>query len=103
MQERLKLAQQEVEVCSALFRNARVDFDAVATAQKNLLKAQLELSTKKAERLAVYERYIKMLEEVAKISQVRVQAGRGSQLELVRARYLLVDAKIDLERAKTRK
>jgi hypothetical protein len=103
MQERLKLAQKELAVSQALFENARVDFDVVATAWKNVLKADLELRTKRADRIAVYERHIKVLEQTAKLAQVRYEAARATELGLLRLRYLLVDAKIELEREKSRK
>ncbi len=103
MQKRLELARQEVDVCQRMYQATRVDFDALVTASKNLLKAELELSTKRADRLAAHERRIKMLEVWVKIARGRVQAGRASELELLKARYLLVDAKIDLEREKARK
>jgi hypothetical protein len=103
MQERLKLARQEVDVCKRLYQAARVDFDALATASKNLLKAELGLSTKRADRLAAHERYVKMVEGWVKIVRARLDAARTSELELLKAHYLLVDAKIDLEREKARK
>src|SRR5579883_683658 len=99
MQERLKLAQEEVKVCEEMFRQGqRVEFVALATASKNLLKAELELSTKRADRLAAYERYIKRLEAFVETARGRFQAARGAYLDLVKAQYQLVDAKIDLER-----
>ncbi len=103
MQQRLNLAQQEVDICQRMYQTGRVDFGALVTASKNLLKAELELSTKKADRLAALERHVKMMEAWVKVAQARVQAARASQVELVRAQYLLVDAKIDLEREKARK
>ncbi|HEY7157409.1 MAG TPA: sigma-70 family RNA polymerase sigma factor [Gemmataceae bacterium] len=103
MQERLKLAQQEVEVCQKLYQSARANFDELVTASKDLLKAELELSTKRADRLAAHERYVKMMEAWVEFARARKESGRGSGLELVKAQYLLVDAKIDLEREKTRK
>lgn len=101
MQERLKLAQQDVEVCKKLYQSGRADFDAFAIASKSLLKAELELMTKKADRIAAQERYIKMLEGCVELARARHQAARATESEILRAQYLLVDAKIDLEREKT--
>jgi hypothetical protein len=103
MQKRLKLARQEVEVYEKLYQSARVNLDALATASKHLLKAELELSTKRADRLAAYERYVKMMEACVRIARVRFEAARTTEAELFKAQYLLVDAKIDLEREKARK
>ena len=103
MQERLKLAQQEAKVCQENYRSGKVQFEAIAPAAKHLLKAELELTTKKADRVAVYERYIKVMEELAKNAQAGYQAGLVSFSDQVKAQYLLIDAKIDLERDKARK
>jgi hypothetical protein len=103
MQERLKLAQREVEVCQRMYQAARVDFDALATASKHLLKAELELSTKRADRLAALERRVKLVEAWVEIVRRKMEAGRASGLELLKTEYLLIDAKIDLEREKARK
>ena len=80
MQERLKLAEQEVEVCQKMYQSARVNFDALAIASKNLLKAELELSTKKADRLAALERYIKKMEAMVKYARARIQSAREKYL-----------------------
>jgi hypothetical protein len=103
MQERLKLAQQEVKVCETLFQAGRVNFDALVPASKNLLKAELELSTKKADRLAAHERYVKMMEGWVEYVRRSKETGRASEVELLKAQYQLIDAKIDLEREKARK
>ncbi len=103
MQERLKLAQREVEVCQRMYQAARVDFEALVTASKHLLKAELELSTKRADRLAALERRVKTVEGWIEIVRGKMEAGRASALVLLKAEYLLVDAKIDLEREKARK
>jgi RNA polymerase sigma factor (sigma-70 family) len=103
MQKRLKLAQQQVETCQKLYQSAKVDFDALVTARKDLLKAELELSTKKADRLAAHERYVRIMEAWVEIARTRLQMARASGLEVLKAQYLLVDAKIDLEREETRK
>lgn len=103
MQKRLKLAQQEVEICLKLYQRDKVNFDALITAHKDLLKAELELSTKRADRIAAHERYVKMMEAWVKIAQTRLEMARGTGAEVVKAQYLLVDAKIDLEREKARK
>lgn len=103
MQERLKLAQQEVEINQKLYQNARVDFEALVSASKDLLKARLELSTKKADRIAVHEQHVKMLEVWVKSAQAWHERARGTAADVAKARYLLVDARIDLEREKARK
>lgn len=101
MQERLKLAKQEVEGSQKLFQSGRANFDVLATASANLHKAELALSTKRTDRIAVHERYIKILEGCVELARARHLAARATELELLRFQYLLVDAKIDLEREKT--
>jgi outer membrane protein TolC len=103
MQERLKLAQQEMKACEKEYKSGKLHLDALVAASKNLLKAEIELSMKRADRFAARERHIKVMEAWVKNVQGWHQAGVASPAELLNAQYQLVDAKIDLEREKARK
>jgi hypothetical protein len=103
MQERLKLARLEVNACEKEYKSGKVHMDAFVAASKNLLKAELELSAKRADRLAARQRHVKVIETWVKNVQSWHETGFVSQSELLTAQYQLVDAKIDLEREKAQK
>jgi hypothetical protein len=73
----------------------------VIDAAKHLLKAELELSKKKAERVAARERYLQVIKEIAKITGAQARVGRVSRAALASALYEQLDAEIELEREKT--
>jgi RNA polymerase sigma factor (sigma-70 family) len=67
-----------------------------------LLKAELELSKKKAERLEAYEKHLKFMKEIAKITEAQYRVGRVSRAALASALYEQLYAEIELEREKAR-
>jgi hypothetical protein len=71
-------------------------------ATKHLLKAELELSKKKAERVQARERYLDVIKEIVKISKAQFMVGRIMRGALDSALYEQLDAEIELEREKER-
>ncbi len=72
-------------------------------ASKHLLKAELELSNKKAERLAAREKHLKNVKEIVDITERQYKVGAISKRALASAQYEQLDAEIELEREKARK
>lgn len=72
-------------------------------AAKHLLKAELELSKNKEERLEARERHLKVIKEIVKISDAQFKVGRIMRGALVSAQYEELDAEIELEHEKARK
>ncbi len=103
MQERLKLVQEEVEIRQKLFKAGRVDALELIDATQRLFKAELELSPNKEARIAAHQRHVKAMEEFASIAERRLQAGRITAADARLGAYLVIDAKIELEREKARK
>jgi RNA polymerase sigma factor (sigma-70 family) len=104
MQERLKLAQEVLKGSQERLMvdpNARVQ--EVVDASLRVLKADLELSPNKAARIAAHRRHVKVAEDLARLADEAVRKGAMSKFDGKLAQYLLIDAKIDLEREKTRK
>jgi RNA polymerase sigma factor (sigma-70 family) len=69
---------------------------------KRLLRAELELNSKKAERLQAYEKHRKFVKEAAKITADQYKVGRISRAALASVLYEQLDAEIELEREKAR-
>jgi RNA polymerase sigma factor (sigma-70 family) len=80
LKERRAMAEQEAKVRYEKYRAGAQDatLDLSISSCKRLLKAELELSKTKADRLAARERYLKLMKEVAKICKARYNLGRGS-------------------------
>ncbi len=72
-------------------------------ATKHLLKAELELSKEKAERVKARENYLKMIKEIVKISTAQFRVGRISRGAFISTLYEQSDAEIELEREKAQK
>jgi hypothetical protein len=68
---------------------------------KRLLKAEVELSKNKAERLQAHENHLKFIKEIANITEAQYKVGRVSRAALASTLYEQLDAEIELEREKT--
>jgi RNA polymerase sigma factor (sigma-70 family) len=110
LQVRREMAELEWNIRYEIYRaglnepgsGTPVTLHLVIDATKHLLKAELELSKKKAERVAARERYLQIIKEIAKITGDLAKAGRVSRAALASALYEQLDAEIELEREKTR-
>jgi outer membrane protein TolC len=65
-----------------------------------LLKAERDLSTKKADQVAAWETHRQRMQDAYVINQARYNEGRISIIDLAQADYYRLDAEIGLERAK---
>jgi RNA polymerase sigma factor (sigma-70 family) len=104
LKERRDMAELEVKVRYAQYLAGAqaVTLDLILEGSKRLLKAELELSEKKADRLAAYEQFVKLTKEIAEICKRKFEAGRISQADLAQAEYERLDAEIALERERAR-
>lgn len=74
----------------------------VIAASKHLLKAEVELSEKKADRVVARERNVKRLKEIAEVTEAQFKVGRLLGAALAQAQYEQLDAEIEWEREKAR-
>ncbi len=110
LKERRERAEQALKINWDLYRaganepatSTPVTLQMLIDGSKRLLKAELEMSKKKAERLEALERHLKLMKEVADITERQFNAGRISQRALASAQYEQLDAEIELEREKAR-
>jgi RNA polymerase sigma factor (sigma-70 family) len=105
LKERRDMAEREATVRYEKYRAGAQDgrLDLLIESSKRLLKAELELSTKKADRLVAHERHVRLMKEVAEIDKAKHDAGRVGDEQVALAEYNRLDAEIDLEREKARK
>lgn len=99
MRERLAVAQ---DILKQLRKIPEANWHDVAAAAQRVLQSDLELSPNKAARIAAYERHVKVAEDLARFADKATQAGGLHQTDSQLSRYLLIDAKIGLEREKGR-
>jgi hypothetical protein len=110
LQQRRERAEKELKIRYELYRAGAnepgtgipVTLTTLLAASKRLLKAEVELSAKKPDRLAAHERHVKLLKEFVKITEAQYKVGRLSEAALTQAQYEQLDAEIDLEREKER-
>ncbi|HTU90992.1 MAG TPA: hypothetical protein VMF69_13015 [Gemmataceae bacterium] len=110
LQIRRDMAQQAFQVRYDLYRaganepgsSSPVTLHMLIDASKRLLKAELELSKKNAERLEAYEKHKKFMKEVANVTAVQYRVGRVGKAAFASALYEQMDADIELQREKAR-
>jgi hypothetical protein len=100
LKARYNEALVEVEGLSRMYQAARASYDSVAEARQWLLQAGLELCDKPADKVALLKRYVERTKAAEEIAQSRLDAGRGTESAIHRARYQRLDAEIQLLRAK---
>lgn len=104
LKERRDMAELEVKVRYDKYRAGAQDatLDLVLEASKRLLKAELELSEKKVDRLAAHERLVELTKHMSQIVEAKYKVGRVSQADYAQAEYERLDAEIALERERAR-
>ncbi len=83
-----------------LYQSARVSFHDLGEAQQRLMQAGLELCETPADKIALYTRLVELDKNVEEVAKARMDAARGTEAELHRARYQRLDAEVQLFRAK---
>jgi hypothetical protein len=100
LKARYNLAFAEMQRGYKAWRLGLSSFDAVTDVAQQLVKSGLELIDKPAERAAFLGQYVELMKEAEKIVQEQYKHGMVPQIEVYRARYLRLDAEIQLLRAK---
>ncbi|HEY7308718.1 MAG TPA: sigma-70 family RNA polymerase sigma factor [Gemmataceae bacterium] len=104
LKERRERAEREATVRYEKYRAGAQDarLDLLIESSKRLLKAELELSAKKADRLVAHERHVRLMKELAEIDKLKYSVGRVGEEQLALAEYNRLDAEIAFEREKAR-
>lgn len=99
--ERLTALKDLAEVMHALYRKVRVDADRVYDAQQLLLRAQVELAEDDSDRIKLYEKFVDVMKDYEEIAVTRKQAAQGTQLEVLKAKAIRLEAEIALEKVRS--
>ncbi len=98
------MAELEVKLRYQRYREGHQDgtIGLVIEGSSRLLKAELELSNKKADRVAAHERHLKWVTAGAKETKESYDVGRSNQADYAQAEYERLNAEIELEREKAK-
>jgi hypothetical protein len=100
LKERYNAALRELQARFHVFEAGMGALETLFDAAKRVLDSELELCLKPAERVGVREKYLELARAVEKIQQARFDAGRAGVADVEQARYLRLDAELQLLRAK---
>jgi hypothetical protein len=101
---RHEVLRKTVMVALAQYKAGVIDFTRVVQAERGLLKAGLELPQPSEKRLAALRDFRDLAKDTLEITQARHKAGTVSQLDVLEAEAMLLEAQIALlrEQAKAR-
>ena len=97
---RYNAAVAEMELRYAEISAGRATFEVAAEAARHLVDSGIELTDKPAEQLAFREKYLELAKEVERIIKAQFEAGRIGEADLAKARYLRLDAEVQMLKAK---
>jgi outer membrane protein TolC len=98
LKERRDTLQKAVGLLVELYRRGAVDLRSIAQAEREALRATLEVDDGPEARLAALKKYHENAIAVLKFSEEGFKAGRSSQVEVLQAKAIMLEAKIELLR-----
>jgi hypothetical protein len=99
-QERIDVLKKQVELLTALFKNARVSHDDVLDAMEMLLNAELEVAETDTARIKLYKNLVDTLRQREVLAERHQQLGRATELRVLKVKARRLEAEIRLEQAK---
>jgi outer membrane protein TolC len=96
--ERVETLAKLVEFDLTEYKAGRMDGEDVIAAETDLIHAQLDATNKREERTALLSAAVKRATEFLKIADVKYQAGTVTQADDLRAKGLLLSARMELLR-----
>jgi RNA polymerase sigma factor (sigma-70 family) len=102
LQARRDAAQQQALARMDEFQAGRGTLDICLEANRLLLKAELELSEKKEDRIKAHERYLERIAWMFEVNTARFNDGKISIADHSQTMYFRLEAEIDLLREKAR-
>lgn len=98
LDERLALLGEIVELYQAAYKSSEVSFDAVASAQRDLLQARLELANSANERVKIRREMVQVSQYIEKVTKQLFQAKQTSKPDMLKATASRLRAEADLKR-----
>jgi RNA polymerase sigma factor (sigma-70 family) len=100
LKARLEAATIEADARFKQFLAGRGTLDFFLASAQRLLKAELELSTQKADQLAALATHLRLMKKAYELNKDRFDAGRISIEDVKQIEFFVLEAEIALERAK---
>jgi hypothetical protein len=97
---RYNVAVAEMQARYAEISAGRANCDIAVEAARHLVDSGIELTDKPAEQLAFREKFLELAKEVERIIEAQVEAGKTGVGDLEKARYLRLDAEVQLLKVK---
>ena len=98
LKERCDLLEEVVAVLSEQYKAGTVDFSKVAQAVLEALRATLDVVDGPEKRVTVLQQHQKIVEVIVQSSEARFKAGLCGRVELLQAKALLLEVRIELLR-----
>jgi hypothetical protein len=102
LKSRFEAAKDENEARMKEFLAGRGTLDCLIDSSLRLLTAELEMNQKYEAQLAALESYAKRMKELYEVNEARYKAGQVSVSDFKQSTYFHLDAKLRLERAKSK-
>jgi len=100
LKARYNEAIAEVKCNYTMWLGGKASLDMIADVAHRLVESGLDLYEQPAERVTLLEQYVELMREIEKITQEKRDAWVASAAEFHRARYLRLDAEIQLLRSR---
>ncbi|HEX4145010.1 MAG TPA: hypothetical protein VHY91_16005 [Pirellulales bacterium] len=98
-QKRLAILEQVVAIEKNLFQNARVSYDAILAAERELLAARIQYAETQTERIKACDEAIQEALAMHELLQARQIAARGLAVAVLQAEAYVLEAQIMRENA----
>ncbi len=100
LKARYNEALGEVQGQYRLYQKGQGTLESVTEAERRLVQAGLEVYDRPADKIALLAQYVELARATEKMAQARLEAARGTDMAVRRARYQRLDAEIQLLRAR---
>jgi outer membrane protein TolC len=98
LKERRDALQEVVKLLMAQYRAGAAGFVGLAQAERDLLKATLDLSDDPKERRAALEEFQKIAVEIVRLTEALVRVGGTTRVDVLQARTVVLEVRIELLR-----
>ena len=101
-EERLDALKEIAKFQQIMHQGAKVGFDQVLAAKREVAKAELDLCESDQERIKTHERIITLAQDLVKFREVQFESGKTLVVDVLKAKADLLEALTDLDRAKAK-
>ncbi|MBN9523366.1 hypothetical protein J0H58_33445 [bacterium] len=98
--ERIATLRRVADAATRMAQNGRLEVWEAVEDRMTLLRAEAEAAEKEADRVPLYTKALDSLAGFEALAKARFEAGRGSELSVLKVRAKRLEVEISLERAK---